>query len=428
MNIVFVTPILFPTLLCACNTPDARPATIADIGQQEYAQLARQSLEGLDSLRFEVKVVDQRNMKMLNKPREKGTTHTKFSVFMADGGRYRAEMRRNGSLVAESVCDGKEVFEWVASDRYTDSDNAWTRYFVPETRRLPLLFYGSARMLLDFVMESWTDTDTHHGRQLQEMLESADTVYKTTKIDDGQEVDVFVNRESQFAWQIMQHAKGKTTLYLDHTTHLLRKVNESQKWTGVTKSGWSKTQTRYHNVQLNPPVPDNVFKFKPPAGSKYVPLDDHRFDSVRPQDILVGKIAPDFTLASLTGEEVSLSDTRSKNKAIILAFWATWCPPCRQEIPALRRLHQEFSKAGLAILAVTSEKDLSSLKKFAKQQSLPYTVLPNPQHNVALSYRVKNIPRTFLINKSGVILKVWAGWRGKEEEAEIRTELAKLLR
>ena len=426
VNIFAVIPTLSTALLCACNAQDLKPHIIADLSQQEYARLARQSLESLESLRFEVQVTDQRDMKNLRMPREKGTTHTKFKVSMADGGRYHVKEWSNDKPIAKIVCDGKEIYEWCSSDSLTHSVNTWTHYPVSIGNAIRFALLMSNPGILHYA-RSWTDTDAYRGRQIQETLESSDTNYKTTELEDGQLVDIFVNRQSQFAWQIIQHADETTTLYFNHRTHLLQKEKDRQKWTGVAKSGWSKTETRYRNVELNPSLSADVFSFKPPVGAKYVQIDDKRFNFTMPS-AFVGEKAPDFSLTSLAGEKTSLSDIRRKNKAIILTFWATWCAPCRKEIPLLRSLHKEFSKAGLAILAVTGEKDALSVKRFAKKEKLPYTVLLDPHKKTGALYRLKTIPRTILINRAGRIVKVWQGWGGKNEEVEIRQKLAKLLR
>jgi len=98
------------------------------------------------------------------------------------------------------------------------------------------------------------------------------------------------------------------------------------------------------------------------------------------------------------------------------------------EIPTLVKLHQDLGEKGLSILAVSTDKSAKMLKEFVERRELPYTVLHDSKNEASKSYSVKGIPRTFLINKEGIVVKSWLGWSGKEEEAEIRKELVKLLR
>ena len=124
-----------------------------------------------------------------------------------------------------------------------------------------------------------------------------------------------------------------------------------------------------------------------------------------------GKMAPDFTLTDIAGKQHRLSDYQGKD--VILVFWATWCPPCRIEIPHLIELRKSVGEDKLAILAISNEKpDL--LKGFVAKQRINYTVLldkgdmPKP-FGVMRIYRTTGIPGSFFIDPEGKIKLATSG-------------------
>ncbi len=124
-----------------------------------------------------------------------------------------------------------------------------------------------------------------------------------------------------------------------------------------------------------------------------------------------GKMAPDFTLTDIAGKQHRLSDYRGKD--VILVFWATWCPPCRIEIPHLIELRKTVGEDKLAILAISNEKpDL--LKGFVAKQRINYTILldkgnmPKP-FGVMRIYRTTGIPGSFFIDPQGKIKLATSG-------------------
>jgi len=116
----------------------------------------------------------------------------------------------------------------------------------------------------------------------------------------------------------------------------------------------------------------------------------------------VGQIAPDFTLGDLGGKPVSLSDFRGK--VIIVNFWATWCPPCRAEMPSMERLYRELANEGLVMLAVNIEKDgRQTVSKYLIANPHTFPVLIDEAEVVQKRYGVNKFPESFVIRKDGVI-------------------------
>jgi peroxiredoxin len=106
----------------------------------------------------------------------------------------------------------------------------------------------------------------------------------------------------------------------------------------------------------------------------------------------------DFTLTDLEGKSWSLKSLQGK--VVLVNFWATWCPPCRKEMPDLESLYKQFKKQGLVILAISDE-DSSKVKPFIAEQGISYTVLLDPGRKVNTLFHVMGIPKTFIYDRSG---------------------------
>jgi len=133
--------------------------------------------------------------------------------------------------------------------------------------------------------------------------------------------------------------------------------------------------------------------------------------NVRGQDI--STLAPDFALPDLEGNIVKLSDF--EGKVIILDFWATWCPPCVQEIPHFVELYEKYQDNGFQMIGIAiSSGSVENVKKFATEHGINYLILMG-NREVARKYgRVNAIPTTFLIDREGRIVNKYIGYRPKE--------------
>lgn len=121
------------------------------------------------------------------------------------------------------------------------------------------------------------------------------------------------------------------------------------------------------------------------------------------QPLTVGKTAPDFALPDLAEKTVRLSDYRGK--VVFLNFWATWCQPCREEMPSMEVLHQTFEKDGLVVLAVsidrvTTKKDIPP---FIKSMNLTFPVLVDSWGQTDKSYKLMGVPETYIIDQQGIL-------------------------
>jgi cytochrome c biogenesis protein CcmG/thiol:disulfide interchange protein DsbE len=118
-------------------------------------------------------------------------------------------------------------------------------------------------------------------------------------------------------------------------------------------------------------------------------------------------VAPDFDLTTLDGRAVKLSDYRGQ--VVLLNTWATWCPPCRAEMPQLEAYYREHQDQGFVVLAVNSEESPEAVAAFLKSQDFTFPVVLDPEGVVMGRYEVRALPTSFFIDRKGVVRGVWTG-------------------
>jgi peroxiredoxin len=126
--------------------------------------------------------------------------------------------------------------------------------------------------------------------------------------------------------------------------------------------------------------------------------------------LMISKSAPEFTLLALNGDTVSLADYRGK-KTLVVSYWASWCGPCKVELPELREFYKRYHKAdaNFEILAISIDEQKADAEKYAAAEKLPFPVLFDPQSKTAEAYSVEGIPTLFVIDKDGKIVHAHAG-------------------
>jgi cytochrome c biogenesis protein CcmG, thiol:disulfide interchange protein DsbE len=126
-------------------------------------------------------------------------------------------------------------------------------------------------------------------------------------------------------------------------------------------------------------------------------------------DLVIGKPAPPITLTTLDGRHIATRDLRGK--VVILTFWATWCEPCREELPLLSRYAQQHAKQGLVVLgfSLDTPDELGSVRKIARHLSFPNGLLGDP--HVPGYGRIWHLPVSFVIDRNGVLVD--DGWKDK---------------
>jgi peroxiredoxin len=130
-----------------------------------------------------------------------------------------------------------------------------------------------------------------------------------------------------------------------------------------------------------------------PAGAQEAALLDEPSKPVQ---------ALDFTAQTIDGRTVQLSEL--KGQVVFLNFWATWCVPCKAEMPAMERLHQALQGQPFHMLAVNLQEDPAAIRKFVDELGLTFDIVLDPSGKITRNYSVNNLPLTYLIDKRGRIV------------------------
>lgn len=154
-----------------------------------------------------------------------------------------------------------------------------------------------------------------------------------------------------------------------------------------------------------------------PAGESYI----KKLRIEKPEKPI---LAPDFVLEDLSGRRVSLKDFR--DKAVFLNFWATWCAPCRQEMPTMEKLHRQLKDQGLEVVAVNIRETRREVRKFFEELGLTFTSLLDGNGEVSEEYGVWALPISYFINRKGEFVGKAIGYR-EWDSREARAFFGELL-
>ena len=147
--------------------------------------------------------------------------------------------------------------------------------------------------------------------------------------------------------------------------------------------------------------------------------------SVNAADVAKGP-APDFTLKSTTGQNVKLSDL--KGKVVLINMWASWCGPCRQEMPVLDKLAKNNKDAGLVVLGVNQDEEASERDAFLKDNPVSFQILDDSKHAVAGLFKSKTQPSSFFVDRAGNLVHAHEGFKAGDDKvyaATVKELLAK---
>ena len=139
----------------------------------------------------------------------------------------------------------------------------------------------------------------------------------------------------------------------------------------------------------------------------------------------VGKRAPNFTLKSLDGKNLKLSEMTGN--VVLINFWASWCGPCREEMPLLNALHNKYEPLGFTVLGVNVEEDLKGAKGFLKNFPVDFPVLLDNTNRVSKQYKVIAMPTTVVVDRDGNMRYLHQGYKSGDE-AKYRQMVKKLIR
>ena len=140
---------------------------------------------------------------------------------------------------------------------------------------------------------------------------------------------------------------------------------------------------------------------------------------------LAGQAAPDFALKSSTGENLRLSEYRGD--VVMINFWATWCGPCRQEMPLLNDLFNRYQRVGFSLLGVNFDDDSRRAMQMVEDLGVDFPVLFDETKAVSKLYQVEAMPVTVIVDREGIVRYVHHGYKPGYEEHYL-TEIRTLLR
>lgn len=121
----------------------------------------------------------------------------------------------------------------------------------------------------------------------------------------------------------------------------------------------------------------------------------------------IGHPAPDFTLSTPDGQTRTLSDLRGK--PVILNFWASWCGPCRAEMPELQRVHERLAEAGVVVLGVNQAESQEVIARYQAELGVDFPTVMDNRLGVSRQYLANSLPTTFFIDREGVIRNIFIG-------------------
>jgi peroxiredoxin len=162
------------------------------------------------------------------------------------------------------------------------------------------------------------------------------------------------------------------------------------------------------------------YKQKAPA-----PADESFYKKLRIERPGKAPRAPDFTLEDLSGNRLSLKQLRGK--VVFLNFWATWCVPCRQEMPAMEKLHRELKGEGLEVVAINFREEKKEVRKFFTELGLTFTALLDGDGKVSDEYGVWSLPLSYFVDRKGEFIGKAMGDR-KWDSREAKAFFQELLR
>jgi|GEM_PF-2486509 len=168
--------------------------------------------------------------------------------------------------------------------------------------------------------------------------------------------------------------------------------------------------------ELDGEIAEERFTYTPPTGAKVV----DSFDRLTNPDAMTGQPAPDISFKDFEGNVIRLADFRGK--VVFLDFWATWCGPCKMEMPHIQTLYQELGTSGEVVFIGASNENQATIQNFLEKNPYTFKIVTVSQEESHGKYKVSSIPAGFVIDRDGIIR---AHMIGAQSEAQLRAALAK---
>ena len=264
------------------------------------------------------------------------------------------------------------------------------------------------------------------GDQILSQYESIDDGVKSARIVKEEMLvlgEVKVDCRVVEAKTSEHHEEGEAsiqrTYWIDKVGNLIRKVvSESRFQPGSLEEAMVvKTEKIFSVFKTLETIDDEIFNFLPPTGAKEVA---EFLEPSRRAENPFGKDAPDFTLKTFKGETVQIKKLRGK--VVLLSFWASWCGPCRQEMPVIEKLSHQYRDQGFLVFGVNDE-DRGTISDYIKENGYSFPTLVDEEQEASMLYHVGAIPTTVVIDREGKIASYQVG---SSSETEFRAILNRL--
>jgi peroxiredoxin/outer membrane lipoprotein-sorting protein len=208
-------------------------------------------------------------------------------------------------------------------------------------------------------------------------------------------------------YRVVFHLKDLTDrLWIDQSSYLVLQEKSVQTIAGAERRSLVSDTIRISEFGMRASHAPDFFTFTPPGASQRVAALN--LPGIR--EGFAGAGAKDFTLKDIEGRRVSLSHFRGKT--VLLSFWATWCSPCKEELPTLQKIFEE--RKDVVVLTVDDE-NKATIRNFLKDKHYGFTALMDRKRTLFKQFAVHFIPTVFVINQQGLIIREIVGWKGPEE-------------
>jgi outer membrane lipoprotein-sorting protein/peroxiredoxin len=305
------------------------------------------------------------------------------------------------SAAALRVYDGRTVWDFrAAPNQFARADQA--TYDSP---------FEVLNLLHDPVDTYYTLNEAAAGARLlrEETIQAAGAQRSCWVVD--------VSPKSAGGGGMMERTK---TYWIEKSTYLVLKESQTTNIQPLS-GGAGRTQTvtvTYTEARVNEPIAEDFFHFEPPHGAMEV-AEFRR--PVGPGQPLPHTAAPDFVLQDLDGKEVAWNSF--KGKPVLVSFWATWCQPCRAEMPKVEEARRLFGEKGLEVLAINFGETPEVARKFIAENGYAFHVLLDRDKALSGKFSVGSIPALLLINRDGYLS---ARFDGFSSALDLKEELKKI--
>lgn len=206
------------------------------------------------------------------------------------------------------------------------------------------------------------------------------------------------------------HESLTITQWIEKDRHVVRR--EERRGQQTVPGGFMDVlvTTVFDEVRVDEPLDSSLFEFTPPTTAAEVDQLRRRQRGVS-RSPWIGKEAPDFELSDIKGMRWTLSDLRGR--VVLLDFWATWCGPCKIELPHVQALHEEFKNDGLVVLGISNE-PRAKVERYIQAAKYTFPSLVDADAQVTLQYRVSSIPTIMILDREGKVAEHLIGAQSEE--------------